>query len=237
MEWEGQLPSHLFLNEVNEIERTSGQISQRELSLFTSKARRAIGLEGELSVRITSARELQELNRRFRHKNKPTDVLSFPSGMGTGGDIAIAREIAASNAAALGHSLTIELKILILHGLLHLAGYDHESDNGEMTARESQLRQQLGLPFGLIERTETHGGQGVEEKQVPRGLKSARDDNSINNDKSKRAHTAQLKQRPFKAAGGTAALKLRPFKAESLSLEARRQQKPGQTSKRGGHRA
>ena len=154
MEWEGQSPSHLLLNDVTEIERTSGKISQRELSRFTAKARRAISLDGDLSVRITSARELQQLNRRFSHKNNPTDVLSFPSLVGAGGDIAIAREIAASNAAALGHSLSTELKILILHGLLHLAGYDHESDNGEMTARESQLRQELGLPFGLIERTQ-----------------------------------------------------------------------------------
>jgi probable rRNA maturation factor len=155
MEWEGQSPSHLLLNVVSEIERTSGKISQRELTLFTGKARRAIGLGGELSVRITSARELQELNRRFRRKNKPTDVLSFPSLVGAGGDIAVAREIAASNAEALGHSLTTELKILILHGLLHLAGFDHESDHGEMTARESELREELGLPFGLIERTHT----------------------------------------------------------------------------------
>jgi probable rRNA maturation factor len=153
MEWEGELPSHLFLNDVTEIERTSGKISQHELSLFTSQARRAMGLAGELNVRITSSHELQELNRRFRHNDKPTDVLSFPSSLGTGGDIAISREIAASNAAALGHSLTTELKILILHGMLHLAGFDHESDNGEMTTRESQLRQELGLPFGLIERT------------------------------------------------------------------------------------
>ncbi len=139
---------------MTDIERTSGKISQRELSLFATKARRAIGLGGELSVRITSSRELQELNHRFRHKNQPTDVLSFPSIAGAGGDIAISRDIAASNAAALGHSLTTELKILILHGLLHLAGFDHESDDGAMTARESQLRQELGLPFGLIERTE-----------------------------------------------------------------------------------
>ncbi len=137
-----------------------------------------MGLEGELSVRITSARELQELNRRFRHKDKATDVLSFPSAAGAGGDIAIAREIAASNAAALGHPLATELKILILHGLLHLAGYDHESDNGEMTARESVLRQELGLPFGLIERTETNIGRPQQQEQIPRGLTSPRDDKS-----------------------------------------------------------
>jgi probable rRNA maturation factor len=188
MEWEGNTPSHLFLNEVTEIERTSEKISQRELGLFTAKARQSVGLRGELSVRITSSRELQELNRRFRHKNKPTDVLSFPSLAGAGGDIAISRQIAASNAGALGHSLATELKILILHGLLHLAGFDHESDNGEMTTRESQLRRELGLPFGLIERTNG-------ERQVPRGLTSPR------GDKLKDVRMAQLKARPFSRGG------------------------------------
>lgn len=97
---------------------------------------------------------MQRLNRRFRKKNKATDVLSFPSKTaGVAGDIAISLEIAASNAAVLGHSLAAEVKILILHGMLHLAGYDHESDDGEMLAREAGLRQLLKLPVGLIERT------------------------------------------------------------------------------------
>lgn len=156
-----------------ETEQPSKVLNRRALSLFTAKARRAVGLRGAVSVRITSARELRELNRRFRHKNKPTDVLSFPSLAGSGGDIAIARGIAASNARVLGHSLATELKILILHGLLHLAGYDHESDSGEMTARESELRRELGLPYGLIERTER---PQITEKQLPRGLKPTRDD-------------------------------------------------------------
>jgi len=223
MEWEGLSPSHLFLSEVTDIERRSGKISQRELSLFAAKARRAIGLGGELSVRITSSRELQELNRRFRRKNKPTDVLSFPSMAGAGGDIAISQDIAASNAVALGHSLTTELKILILHGLLHLAGFDHESDKGEMTARESQLRQELGLPFGLIERTEGSTGGAGKNLQVPRGLQHPVDRNlgprrepgkPPRDDKSKKV--------------GTAPLKLRPFVGESV--EAR-------SHKRGGSRA
>ncbi len=181
MEWEGRRPSHLFLDNVTPIERSSKQINQRELSLFTGKGRRAVGLGGEVSVRITFSSELQQLNRRFRRKNEPTDVLSFPSLAGPGGDIAIAREIAALNARTLGHSLNTELKILILHGLLHLAGYDHESDNGEMTKRESQLRRELGLPFGLIERTESSTAnrpQKEPKKQAPRGLKSPRDNKS-----------------------------------------------------------
>ncbi len=136
------------------LEHDSKKIRQRALALFTTKARRAVGLRGELDVRITSNAEMRELNRRFRRKNKSTDVLSFPADTpGLAGDIAISAEIAADNATRLGHSLETELKILILHGLLHLAGYDHETDKGEMATQESRLRERLNLPGGLIERT------------------------------------------------------------------------------------
>jgi probable rRNA maturation factor len=136
------------------LEHDSKSIRQRALALFTTKARQAVGLRGELDVRITSNAEMRDLNRRFRRKNKPTDVLSFPAETtGLAGDIAISAEIAADNAAKLGHSLETELKILILHGLLHLAGYDHETDKGEMASQEANLRERLNLPGGLIERT------------------------------------------------------------------------------------
>ena len=99
---------------------------------------------------------MQALNRRFRNKNQATDVLSFPSqAPGVAGDIAISLEIAAANAAELGHDLATEVKILILHGMLHLAGFDHEIDDGEMLAREVSLRQELKLPLGLIERRQS----------------------------------------------------------------------------------
>jgi probable rRNA maturation factor len=138
------------------LEHEDEDIRERALALFAGKARRAVRLRGEVNIRVTSSREMRELNRRFRKQNKPTDVLSFPSGLPKlAGDIAISAEIAASNAAQLGHSTETELKILILHGLLHLAGYDHESDQGEMQAREAKLRRHLKLPVGLIERT--HG--------------------------------------------------------------------------------
>jgi len=182
----------VLFSPVNDSDPSPEKISPGELSAFTRKARHAVGVRGELSVRITSARELQTLNRRFRRKNKPTDVLSFPALGTEGGDIAIAREIAAENARSLGHSLSTDLKILILHGLLHLAGFDHESDNGEMTARETQLRKQLGLPFGLIERSEISGRP---VKQVPRGHTSLRDD------KEDSVVSAQLKLRPSKRGG------------------------------------
>jgi probable rRNA maturation factor len=152
--------------------QTTERIDHRALSRFAAEARDTIGLRGHLSVRITSTRKMQELNRRFRRKNKPTDVLSFPSGMPqVAGDIAIAREMAAANACELGHSITTELKILIVHGLLHLAGYDHESDNGDMSARESELRQQFGLPTGLIERTQAGTASDARKKSI---VKTAR---------------------------------------------------------------
>lgn len=139
------------------LEHETEGTSARALSLFATKAQRAVGLRGEVNIRIASNRELQELNRRFRKKNQPTDVLSFPSETPRlAGDIAISGEIAAANAAEMGHSSQTELKVLILHGLLHLAGYDHEADNGEMRTREGSLRRKLGLPVGLIERA--HGG-------------------------------------------------------------------------------
>jgi probable rRNA maturation factor len=107
-----------------------------------------------VNIRLTTNRELQDLNRRFRRKDSATDVLSFPSHLPeVAGDIAISAEIAEQNAARLGHSRETELRILVLHGLLHLAGYDHESDSGEMEAKELALRRRFKLPSGLIERT------------------------------------------------------------------------------------
>ena len=130
-------------------------VSDIALSRFAGKARRAAGLTGEVTVLITSSAEIRDLNRRFRHKDKPTDVLSFPSEHdGLSGDIAISADIARENGKALGHGALTEVKVLILHGMLHLAGYDHEADNGEMAKLEARLRRQLGLPHGLIERAD-----------------------------------------------------------------------------------
>jgi probable rRNA maturation factor len=137
-------------------ERVAG-LSEAALVKFVTRARRATGLRGAVSVLVTSSRELQGLNRRFRGKNKPTDVLSFPAmpGLmqGFAGDVAISAEIAAANARRLGHTVPDEIRILVLHGLLHLAGYDHERDDGEMERKEARLRKSLGLPVGLIERS------------------------------------------------------------------------------------
>src|SRR5215471_9217852 len=109
-----------------------------ELSRFVRKAQSLTGVAGEVGVLIAGNARVRELNRRFRRKNKPTDVLSFPRPQG--GDIAISADIARENARLYGHRSVDEVKILILHGLLHLAGYDHESDNGLMAAKEARLR-------------------------------------------------------------------------------------------------
>jgi probable rRNA maturation factor len=143
------------------LEHQTEGVRERALALFAGKAQRAIGLRGEVVILITSSRQVQEMNHLYRKKNEPTDVLSFPSqNPKLVGDIAISAEIAASNAAEMGHWAETELRILILHGLLHLAGYDHETDTGEMHAQESKLRRQFGLPVGLIERTH---GEGIEK--------------------------------------------------------------------------
>src|SRR6266496_6200338 len=92
-------------------------VTQASLTRFAAKARKAAKLRGEVNVLVTSSEELRELNRRFRKKNKATDVLSFPSSIeGFGGDIAISVDIARENGESLGHGLGMELKILILHG-------------------------------------------------------------------------------------------------------------------------
>jgi probable rRNA maturation factor len=132
------------------LEKRVHGIAMEDLSRFTQRAQTLARVYGEVSVLISDNRRLQELNRRFRHKNKPTDVLSFPHPRG--GDIAISLDIARENARLYGHPCTDELKVLILHGMLHLAGYDHESDNGLMAARETELRAQLHLPASLIDR-------------------------------------------------------------------------------------
>lgn len=143
------------------LEANAEGLNAASLQRFVRAAQRAAGLEGSVNVLIASSAALRQLNRQFRGKDKPTDVLSFPPALngphhnGNAGDIAISLDIAAENAARLGHSVEDEIKILLLHGMLHLAGYDHEADNGKMAAREHELREKLKLPIALIERSAT----------------------------------------------------------------------------------
>jgi probable rRNA maturation factor len=133
--------------------------SVRTLAQFLSQAQAVVRLHGEVSVLLTTDKKIRELNSHFRGKNKATDVLSFPAERNPGngpekvaGDLAISVNVARRQAEEQGHALGVEIKVLMLHGLLHLAGYDHETDNGQMARRERQLRARLRLPQGLIER-------------------------------------------------------------------------------------
>jgi probable rRNA maturation factor len=158
-------------------------LDESMLDRFLARARQAVRLRGEVTVLVTTSRELRSLNARFRGKDHATDVLSFPADVvgvnGYAGDVAISAEIAAQNARRLGHSAADEIKILTLHGVLHLAGFDHEQDRGQMARKEQRLRKQLGLPDGLIERSErlpghiTMSGGNAKRRKSAQGLRAA----------------------------------------------------------------
>ncbi len=145
------------------------------LTRFVLRARRAAGLRGRVNVLVATSAAIRSLNRKFLGKNKATDVLSFPfascaehrNGTKLAGEIAISGDVAVQNATRFGHSAADEVKILALHGILHLAGFDHERDNGAMARKESALRRKLGLPAALIERVQRasknslHSGKGT----------------------------------------------------------------------------
>jgi probable rRNA maturation factor len=119
----------------------------------------------EVELIITDDETIQELNAQHRGKNNTTDVLSFPMeapfteqsifGMPLG-SIIIAESFVKDKAAAFGHSIQDELSLLFIHGMLHLLGFDHENDHGEMRAREKELIEAFDLPNSLIVRTEEY---------------------------------------------------------------------------------
>jgi probable rRNA maturation factor len=126
------------------------------------------GARGRLGIALVPDLVMRRLNRVYRGKDRATDVLSFgqtpgPSRPGTKrgtsrenpgdlGDIVIAMGVARRQSRQLGHRLGVELRILALHGLLHLLGYDHQTDQGEMGRLEERLRRRAGVPVGLIAR-------------------------------------------------------------------------------------
>ena len=132
--------------------------------LSASAPRQAAGRA--IAIALVPDEHSRRLNARFRGQNHATDVLSFPAGPMPGrrrtpkrpveprflGDLAIARGVAARQARRLGHSLAVELRIVALHGLLHLLGYDHETDSGAMRRFEERLRRRARLPTGLVTR-------------------------------------------------------------------------------------
>jgi probable rRNA maturation factor len=152
--------------------RKTKELNRLALERFAGRARRAAGVAGEVGILLTGDAEMRRLNLQFRGKDAPTDVLSFPAPPDAGGgDIAISLARARAQAASLGHDLLTEIKVLILHGMLHLAGYDHEHDRGQMLRREQALRAQLHLRAGLIERTQSR--PAAERKRARRAAPRA----------------------------------------------------------------
>jgi probable rRNA maturation factor len=134
---------------------TSRRVDRAELRGFLVELTRRVVCGRTITCLIANDAEVRRLNREFRGKNQATDVLSFPPANPNrvAGDIAISIDRARIQAAERGHSMADELRILMLHGALHLAGMDHESDSGEMARAEIRWRKKLGLPDGLIERS------------------------------------------------------------------------------------
>jgi probable rRNA maturation factor len=120
------------------------RVSPTRLRGVLEAAARRLRVSGEVSLVLTGDRAMRRLNARYRGKDKPTDVLSFPGDPKTGlGDIVISVETAARNARRLRRTVPQELDVLALHGFLHVLGYDHERDDGTMERLEQRLRRQL----------------------------------------------------------------------------------------------
>ena len=132
--------------------RTSIQINKS----FLDSIAKTIGNK-EIELIVTSNEEIQQINKQYRDINKPTDVLSFPyedMPMSPLGSIVISSEYVQLGAKEFGHTEDDEFALLFIHGLLHLVGYDHEIDNGEMRKEEERLIQKFSLPKSLIVRTQ-----------------------------------------------------------------------------------
>lgn len=144
------------------------RIDERRLTAALAGAARILGVSGEVALVLAGDRALRTLNRDYRGKDRPTDVLSFPGpcgehalveaqraiplcaacrgGEATLGDIVISVDTAERNARALARTLPEELDVLALHGFLHVLGFDHEADDGTMERMEAQLRERLLKP-------------------------------------------------------------------------------------------
>jgi len=129
-----------------EVSGTTPRISHREITTFTRKVLHALDrLDDmqEISIALVNDAKMRNLNRKYRRKNKTTDVLTFPGELSC--EIVISVDRARRQAAREKHSIATELRYLILHGVLHGLGYDHETDNGEMNALEMKTRDAVGL--------------------------------------------------------------------------------------------
>jgi probable rRNA maturation factor len=132
---------------------TAARVRRKLIAAWARRLREEVARGREFCCLLTDDRELRRLNRRHRGKDRPTDVLSFPARAGGSlGDIAVSTGRARRQAREHGHSVEEEIGILMLHGLLHLLGMDHERDRGQMMRAEMRWRRRLGLPAGLTER-------------------------------------------------------------------------------------
>lgn len=137
--------------------RVPAEVRRRAMRAFAGILQAQVAGGRPFECLITDDRELRNLNTQFLGKNYATDVLSFPAAPQPGeavllGSIAISAQRAREQARQFGHSLQEEIQILMLHGVLHLLGMDHETDRGRMARAEAEWRARLGLPSGLIER-------------------------------------------------------------------------------------
>jgi probable rRNA maturation factor len=132
----------------------STRLGRAELRAFAATLQQEVAGGRRFDCLIARDRDLHRLNREFLGEDHATDVLSFPSAARQGflGEIAVSADRAAAQAAEYGHSVDDEIRILMLHGVLHLLGMDHERDRGRMARAESRWRKALGLPTALIER-------------------------------------------------------------------------------------
>jgi len=134
--------------------RAPRSLRRRRIRMMAARISREVAAGHGFCCRLTNDAEMRRLNRDFLGHDFITDVLSFPCVTADGGlgDLAISWERARDQARQFGHPVETEIGVLMLHGVLHLRGYDHESDRGRMSRAERRWREKLGLPTGLIER-------------------------------------------------------------------------------------
>jgi len=136
--------------------RAAADVRPRAILRFARKLQTELANDRPFDTLITGDAELRKLNRQFRAMDHATDVLSFPCAAAPLlGDIAISIARARAQAHRFGHSAEQEVRILMLHGVLHLLGMDHESDGGRMARAEKRWRIRLGLPNGVIDRVQS----------------------------------------------------------------------------------